>query len=151
MEFVEFKQRNALPSFGDSILWNSCSHFFSPPPVRLLYLAGYHDRKVKNLNEISPPCFRLGKKKPGNVGIYGNWPHLHSTVPVCRPLFPLQPMAFGFTPTRFLIESSDQWVFAVIDPFLSHSWSRHIVGGSNLCFCLESFFFKYVFSMVSCL
>jgi hypothetical protein len=136
--------------FGDSILWNSCSHFFSPPPVRLLYLAGYHDRKEKNLNEISPPCFRL-RKSLEMWGFMGIGP---ISTPPCLyvgPYSPVQPMAFGFTPTRFLIESSDQWVFAVIDPFLSHSWSRHIVGGSNLCFRLESFFFKYVFSMVSCL
>jgi len=45
----------------------------------------------------------------------------------------------------FLVQSSHLWVSAIIDPFLSHSWSLHIVGGSNLCFRLQSFFLSMYF------
>jgi hypothetical protein len=75
--------------------------------------------KKKNLNEISPHVLGLVKSLE-MWGFTGIGPIF---TPLCLyvSLIPVQPMDSGFTPTHFLIKSSDQWVSAIIGPFLSHS------------------------------
>jgi hypothetical protein len=89
--FLNSNNRNVMLShrFRDFILWNSCSHFyFFPPPVRLLYLGRYRDRKEKNLNEISPLVLGLVKAwKCGFMGIVGPISSAPWCLYVCRPLF----------------------------------------------------------------
>lgn len=87
IEFLVFKECNALPSFGDFILWNSCSHFFFSRQAIPGWVS-WSERK--NFKWNFSPCFRLGKSL--EMWVYGNWPHLlHSMLPVCRPLFRYNP------------------------------------------------------------
>lgn len=118
-----------------------------------LYLGGYRDQKEKILNEISPRV--LGLVKAWKCGFTGIGPI--SSTPCCLYVGPysgttpgLRLYTYTFLNQKFRsvgLGFSDNILFCHI------SWSRHIVDGSNLlCFRVESFFFKYVFSIVcSCL